>query len=127
MIKGLLLTLACAVLHTVSPETLGLREKFSLTKEQLDSLIWYLKWGLTPLTVVEINSVLNRWAENRWAWKKDTSDWDWKSEIAVVTGGSGGIGACVVKKLVSHGIRVAVLDPGPLSESFTAGMHWAQT
>lgn len=71
---------------------------------------------------VEINAVLNSWAENRWIWKSDRSDWNWPSEVAVVTGGSAGIGACVVKRLVSHGIKVAVLDIGPLSGHFTDGL-----
>jgi NAD(P)-dependent dehydrogenase (short-subunit alcohol dehydrogenase family) len=54
-------------------------------------------------------------------WKTDKSIWDWKHEVAVVTGGSAGIGGCMVKKLTSHGIRVAVLDVSPLSEIFTKG------
>lgn len=41
----------------------------------------------------------------------------------MVTGGSAGIGACVAKKLVSHGVKVAVLDVGPLSDSFTTGAY----
>ena len=55
-------------------------------------------------------------------WKNDKSAWRWTSEVAVVTGGSAGIGACVVKELVSHGIKVAVLDVGPLCELFTEGV-----
>jgi NAD(P)-dependent dehydrogenase (short-subunit alcohol dehydrogenase family) len=36
--------------------------------------------------------------------------WDWRQEIAVVTGGSGGIGAKITERLVKLGVRVAVLD-----------------
>ncbi|KAH7135712.1 hypothetical protein B0J11DRAFT_167651 [Dendryphion nanum] len=66
--------------------------------------------------VHQVNALLNRWAENRWMWKYDGSSWVWEDEIAVVTGGSGGIGAAVVEKLLSYGITVAVLDVEPLSD-----------
>ncbi|EAQ84344.1 hypothetical protein CHGG_08358 [Chaetomium globosum CBS 148.51] len=36
--------------------------------------------------------------------------WDWPNEIAVVTGGSSGIGKGIVERLVALGVRVAVLD-----------------
>jgi all-trans-retinol dehydrogenase (NAD+) len=36
--------------------------------------------------------------------------WDWPNEIAVITGGSSGIGKCIVDRLLSSGLRVAVLD-----------------
>jgi len=85
------------------------------------TIIRFVKWGLAAWATVEADSVLNRWAENRWMQNSDRGDWDWPNEVAVVTGGSGGIGACVVKKLISHGIKVAVLDIGPLSSQFTDG------
>lgn len=40
---------------------------------------------------------------------------DWSREIALVTGGAGGIGAEVVKKLARGGTRVIVLDVLPLT------------
>ncbi|KAF1941311.1 NAD(P)-binding protein [Clathrospora elynae] len=119
MIRCVLLTLASIVLRLINPENLLFGEHSNLSTSQLAALHWYLKWGLPLWAIVDFNSVLNRWAENRWRWATDKSDWDWKSEVAVVTGGSAGIGACVVKELVAHGIRVAVLDIIPLSESFT--------
>ncbi|KAF1845144.1 NAD(P)-binding protein [Cucurbitaria berberidis CBS 394.84] len=119
MLRCLLLTASSIVLRIVDPENLPAGEIVSLSKNQLATLIWYLKWGLSLWAVVDLNSALNRWAANRWVWKIDKSVWNFQTEVAVVTGGSAGIGACVVKKLVSHGIKVAVLDVGPLSESFT--------
>jgi all-trans-retinol dehydrogenase (NAD+) len=41
-------------------------------------------------------------------WTNDT--YDWSREIVVVTGGSDGIGACVVKLLSERKIRVVILD-----------------
>jgi short-subunit dehydrogenase len=122
MIRCVLLTLASVILRVVNPENLSFGRKFGLSNSQLGTLHWYLKWGLPLWALVDFNSVLNRWAENKWVWKTDKSKWDWKREVAVVTGGSAGIGACVVKKLVSRGIRVAVLDVSPLSAAFSQGV-----
>ncbi|CAJ2501747.1 Uu.00g046000.m01.CDS01 [Anthostomella pinea] len=41
-------------------------------------------------------------------WTRDT--YDWPKEIAVVTGGAGGIGGHVARLLVERGVKVAVLD-----------------
>jgi len=41
-------------------------------------------------------------------WKNDS--YDWEKEIVLVTGGSDGIGAIVVKMLAAKGIKVAILD-----------------
>jgi all-trans-retinol dehydrogenase (NAD+) len=41
-------------------------------------------------------------------WSNDT--YNWNKEIVVVTGGSDGIGAMIVKFLAEKGIKVAVLD-----------------
>ena len=81
-----------------------------------------LKWVLPALFLREVNAALNRWAENRWLWADGKSAWQWNNEIAVVTGGSKGIGAAVAKRLVSYGIRVAVLDVEPLSSEFQPGL-----
>lgn len=49
---------------------------------------------------------LNAGALNNWS--NDT--YDWNKEIVVVTGGSDGIGARIVKLLAEKGIKVAVVD-----------------
>ena len=36
--------------------------------------------------------------------------WNWDREIALVTGGSGGIGRMIVDKLSEHGVKVVVFD-----------------
>ncbi|KAL6866351.1 hypothetical protein ACO1O0_002459 [Amphichorda felina] len=56
-----------------------------------------------------INKALNAMAQNSWRVGK-AQGWDWPKEIAVVTGGSSGIGQGVVERLVAMGVRVAVLD-----------------
>jgi all-trans-retinol dehydrogenase (NAD+) len=121
MIRSFMLIAACIALHGVGPSLLTRSDGRPLSPIATDTLHWYLKWSLTLWAAFDFNSVLNRWADNRWLFRNDTSGWDWKKEIAVVTGGSSGIGACVVKKLVSHGISCAVLDVAPLSENFTKG------
>jgi hypothetical protein len=122
MIRCLTLAAACVGLHFVDPASLGSTANLPFGILHAN-LIRYLKWGLASWVAVEFNAMLNRWAENRWMWKDDKTSWDWKSEVAVVTGGSAGIGACAVKKLVSYGIKVAVMDISPLSEAFSDGMQ----
>lgn len=108
MLRCAALAATCLALHLAAPTS---------------SIVAFLKWGLALWTVVELNAVLNRWAEDRWVWAADKSAWDWNNEIAVVTGGSNGIGACLVQRLVGRGIKVAILDVGPLADSFTNGAH----
>lgn len=59
---------------------------------------------------------LNDWlsAKSRNNWVIDNS-WDWKKELVVVTGGSGGIGGGVTQRLAAMGAQVVVLDITPLT------------
>ncbi|KAI0403850.1 NAD(P)-binding protein [Xylaria palmicola] len=66
--------------------------------------------------VRQLNRVMNTMAANSWRVMASTG-WDWPNEIAVVTGGSSGIGKLVVEKLVALGVRVAVLDIQDLPKS----------
>ncbi|KIW03926.1 uncharacterized protein PV09_04767 [Verruconis gallopava] len=59
--------------------------------------------------VVTVNRILSHLARNNWVLAK-RRDWDWPNEVAVVTGGSGGIGANIVAGLARRGIKVAVVD-----------------
>ncbi|KAG9195693.1 hypothetical protein G6011_00814 [Alternaria panax] len=42
--------------------------------------------------------------------RSEKARWNWSQEVAVVTGGCSGFGELVVKRLISKGIKVAVLD-----------------
>lgn len=65
---------------------------------------------LVALGVIRsVNGALNTWASNSWRLGA-ARGWDWPNEIAVVTGGSSGIGKGIVERLVALGVRVAVLD-----------------
>ncbi|KAI0521077.1 NAD(P)-binding protein [Xylaria bambusicola] len=63
-----------------------------------------------------LNRALNEMAANSWRLTA-SKGWDWPNEIAVVTGGSSGIGKLTVEKLAAHGLRVAVLDIQDLPKS----------
>lgn len=67
--------------------------------------------------VLWINDFLSNGSHNNWA---TDSDWDWKKEIVVVTGGSGGIGGSVVQQLATDGVRVVVIDI--ISPTYSIGM-----
>lgn len=62
------------------------------------------------------NKKLNAIAANGWRLSTPGS-WDWKNEIAVVTGGSGGIGRFITEKLIARGVKVAILDLAELPPS----------
>lgn len=59
--------------------------------------------------------VLNNWT---------SGDFDWKKEIVLITGGSGGIGGQVVKLLAEKKITVVVLDVIPLTYEAPPGVHY---
>ena len=122
VIRLFILIAACGVLHVLGPTHRRFGETFYLSDLQYETLRLYLKWALALWAIIDFNALLNRWAENKWIWRNDTSGWHWRNEVAVVTGGSQGIGACVVKKLVSHGINCAVLDVVPLADTITQGV-----
>ena len=92
----------------------------------LERLARYAPGFLTPRRIIQslaylvgvgvvrqLNAWLNTFALNHWRLSSDRTRWRWSEEIAVVTGGSGGIGALIVDKLASRRIRVIILDVQP--------------
>lgn len=59
--------------------------------------------------VRSLNAKLSSMAANSWRFSS-APGWHWPAEIAVVTGGSSGIGLAIVQKLLKKGIKVAVFD-----------------
>ena len=68
--------------------------------------------GLGLLLALGVLPRLNRWlsrlALNNYVLDKT---WDWKKEVVIVTGGSSGIGACIVTKLQERKVyKIIILD-----------------
>ncbi|KAI1675968.1 hypothetical protein KJE20_14451, partial [Pyrenophora tritici-repentis] len=83
------------------------------------SLIRILGFLVVVGVIRKANAALNSWATNNWQINAGHG-WEWRSEIAVVTGGCSGIGRAIAEALTLHGIRVAVLDVQNAPEAFTS-------
>ncbi|BGP45082.1 hypothetical protein JCM10450v2_000899 [Rhodotorula kratochvilovae] len=68
------------------------------------------------------NAQLSRAVRNNLA--RDRKGWDWKREVVAITGGAGGLGREVARRLASRGIKVVVLDVAPLAADAPAGIAY---
>ena len=76
-----------------------------------------LKWLFVLGAWGRLDTWLNDLALNSWQLRARKADWNFKKEVAVVTGGCSGIGEVIVKGLMRNGVRVAVFDIQPLPKS----------
>lgn len=85
---------------------IGLHSSLISDKQRLTFVLRIL-FGISLVRF--LNKKLSSIAAN--SWRLGAPDgWEWRNEIAVVTGGSGGIGAKITERLVKLGVKVAVLD-----------------
>lgn len=79
--------------------------------------------------LLSVNDCLNKWFANNWTATK-RGEWDWDREIVVATGGSSGLGASIVQKLLAKNPRttIVIIDFAPLSWTLPAGakIHYYQ-
>jgi all-trans-retinol dehydrogenase (NAD+) len=83
--------------------------EFSSTVTFYQKLVQYIA---ATSTLLWVNNYLSVKSRNNWT---IDNAWDWKKELVVVTGGSGGIGAGVAQRLAAMGARVVVVDIIPLT------------
>lgn len=77
--------------------------------------------------ILFLNDYLNRGFANNWV---SAMDWNWNSEIVVITGGSGGIGEHVARWLLAKNIQttIVILDYIPMTWTAPVGskLHYYQ-
>jgi all-trans-retinol dehydrogenase (NAD+) len=84
------------------------------------ALVSIAKWAFGVTSVHYLSSQLTELARNNWR-LADTGRWNWKDEIAVVTGGCSGIGEEIARALAKRGVKVVILDVSPLPERLESG------
>jgi FlaA1/EpsC-like NDP-sugar epimerase len=81
-----------------------------------------LQSAIYDLTGLKLIKALNQWVARRIVNKVvDDPTWDWPNETAVVTGGSSGIGAEIVRELAKRKIKTIILD---INKQF---QNWVRT
>jgi hypothetical protein len=81
------------------------------------ALVTALKWLVGLGIGRNISYLMNKWALNNWQLRTTKSQWDWKNEVVVVTGGCSGFGEKVSIGLAEKGLKVVVLDVSDLPKS----------
>jgi 3-oxoacyl-ACP reductase-like protein len=84
------------------------------------ALVSIAKWAFGITSVHYLSSQLTELARNNWR-LPDTGRWNWKDEVAVVTGGCSGIGEEIARALAKRGVKVVILDVSPLPERLESG------
>ncbi|KAF2016621.1 NAD(P)-binding protein [Aaosphaeria arxii CBS 175.79] len=95
---------------TKGPPELRARITLLQNPQTLAVAVKVLKSFLAIGVLGTINRQLNRLALNSWRLTSQKGRWKLDEEVAVVTGGSSGIGYFIVRGLVAKGVVVAILD-----------------
>jgi hypothetical protein len=97
-------------------------KKFILLRQPDSRIPWRLQLPFDPVLTASLAALLyglliriNRNLSRRALNNATPAVFNWDKEIVVVTGGSGGIGATIVKQLAARGTKVVVLDIIPLT------------
>lgn len=84
------------------------------------TLISLAKWAFGLTSTHYLSSQLTEFSRNNWR-LSDAHRWNWKEEVAVVTGGCSGIGEEMVKSLSKKGVKVVILDVTDLPDRLQGG------
>jgi hypothetical protein len=73
-----------------------------------------LQYVIYAVIAAKVVIAFNKWITHRWINNFiDDTTWNWPKEIAVVTGGSSGIGAAIVHELAENNVKTIILDVNP--------------
>ncbi|KAH7412180.1 hypothetical protein DE146DRAFT_674521 [Phaeosphaeria sp. MPI-PUGE-AT-0046c] len=120
---------SAALLWALTKGPVGLRNRLVANigilrdPKRLAQIVKALKVCLALGVTSIVNRQLNDVALNAGRWTSEKKRWKWEEEVAVVTGGSSGIGELIVKGLVGNGVKVAVLDVNDLPASLQGYAH----
>lgn len=98
------LTLPVLLLSYYTPQGQSITANHDIALSRLKYLFYFglVRW---------LNGILSRQVLNNW----QPAKYDWNREIAVVTGGSDGIGKHIALLLAEQGVEIAILDIQPLT------------
>jgi all-trans-retinol dehydrogenase (NAD+) len=109
-----LLTISAPLLLFLTKASPSLQAKILPRSLNRASITKILSISVALGIVGQISKILSAWATANWVWGKGRGaafgEQGWEKEVAVITGGSNGIGALISKGLAEKGIRVAILD-----------------
>ncbi|KZM20375.1 uncharacterized protein EKO05_0006935 [Ascochyta rabiei] len=107
---------------------------FKVTLPRAPDRAYYYSAGLRTLQSaiytaigVKLLLALNKWITHRSINNFiDDTTWDWPKELAVITGGSSGIGAETVRGLSKHNVKTIILDINPPTSKQLNGVTFYQ-
>lgn len=81
-----------------------------LSDLNIERTIKALKWLVAIGLIKSANNFLGELAQNNFRLSSEKHRYDWKSEIVVITGATGGFGSLMSKDFASKGLKVMALD-----------------